>query len=100
MINLKLYKGFFQWCRRNIAVENFGWVCKGLLSSIFKVSAVQATRFGVFQVIGDCLDKLYLSSAGWILIDKLITIIEFVLIVVYYGQWIEGFIALNIGEML
>ena len=66
MINLKVKKCFFQWCRKKLSrKEKFGWVCKGLLSSIFKVSAVQATRFGVFQVIGDYvkLDSP-LKSAG------------------------------------
>ena len=59
------YNGFFHGVKTIVAEEKLGGVYKGLLPTIFKVSTAQATRFGVFQVIGDYvkLDSP-LKSAG------------------------------------
>jgi len=59
------YKGFFHGVKTIVSEEKIGGVYKGLFPTILKVSTAQATRFGVFQVIGDYMKLDHpLKSAG------------------------------------
>jgi len=60
------YKGFFHGVKTIIAEEKLGGIYRGLAPTIAKVATAQATRFGVFQVIGTQvkLDNPFKSAAA------------------------------------
>lgn len=46
------YKGFFHGVKTIVAEERLGGIYRGLGATVAKVATAQATRFGVFTVIG------------------------------------------------